>query len=98
MSSYECRYEVHSHRVSHYCNTPEEVLIALRARESRTGEADPNAWIAEGYADYKDMNDGRTMVTRRQIGPVLRSTIELLVARNEVANLIERLRSPDGQH
>lgn len=87
MSVYERRFEVHVNRCSHYTNDPADALAFYNRRED--SDSHP-AWIAEGYPVYSDGPNDTLCVTRRQIGPVLPSTLEFLTARAEVRKLLNK--------
>lgn len=97
MSVYERRYEVHAGMASHYTDDPAEALRFLD-RGSPDDKYPP--WCHEGYADYEDVYPGSskyrgiegTIVTRRTLGPVLRSTLEFRAQRRAAQRLLADLR------
>jgi hypothetical protein len=85
VSVYEEKYQVHHDKFYSYYTSDPAKALSLFNRDPK------NNWVAEGYPVYRDMNDGRTMVTRETVGKVLPSTLEFRVQRAAVQKMLEKL-------
>lgn len=89
MSDYDKRYNVlYDGVISYYTDDPAKTL-------SLYNSGDPNKarWISEGYGYYSDGPYDSLCITRCTVGPVLPSTLEYIIARDEVQKMIKELRS-----
>lgn len=88
MSVYHERFEVHYGFASYYTSDPKKALEIL----NDNADLD-NLWVNEGWGYESEDNDGRHMVTRRTTGPVSKATLEFLVQRKVVLDMLEGMKS-----
>jgi hypothetical protein len=88
MSVYEKRYEVHVNYSSHYTDDPAE---AVRLIDRAVEAGHPNVWVNEGYGDVGYQDEYVTEIRRRNLGPVLLSTLRFRAQRAEVQRMLGQL-------
>lgn len=93
MSSYDKRYNVVANMVSFYTDDPVAALrhYYMGANKYASGECSYPPYIVEGYGEEVGYRDGVTEILRRTTGKVLPSTLEFLIQRAYVQDLMKEI-------